>query len=767
MKKTTRVISSILLVMVLFYTLPIYAFAKNETIYTKLNSDGEVYKEIISTKENEEVNQKESDEKLPLETIISFKLNDKAIKADELVGKSGKVTIKIQYVNKSSKEVYINGVKDTMYTPFIVAVGSIIDNSNNKNINVTHGKLIENGDKSIVVAMLMPGLKDSLDLSNEFSDIDIPDSVEITMDSTNFEMNNIMSYSTPKVLDDKINWSNFDNLFSDVNRLSDASIQIEDGSKQLVNGIEKLKDGASKLSEGANKIDLGEKQLADSLNNEISKYKSIEEKIKDRKALKLQITNIINKKLQEIMPSIEAQAEQEAINVVSNHNQELQSAVVNTALKYTNAALDSKLQQAKDGSLITPEQEKQIFDSLSKDIENVLSSIGNDPQSMQLIAAIKTGIINQVKSDVGTVTKSAVNNVIENSKKSINKDAFIANLTPEQKSQIQQIVSAMVPGFVMQYTSQGMDVQTATERATNIAMQYAYSLVGIGAEDGASLVLNTLSNENTLNAISNNVVDSIITKIESGDDKAIEEALNEYKKSIAAQIANTIKTSDKQIINQVQEQMKDKIIDLVKQELGNDKLLKEYKTQIENELNSTIQSLSEKTAVDVAAQYTEVLANEIASNMIKTQLYSALNTNELDSTIDTYLNQLYSKLDEVDGKINYLQDGLYKLTNGTNSLKNGTAQLEKGVYELYDGAGKLAQGITTFNEEGISKISNLVNGDLYNTYLRCQKLEELSNDYNTFGSDEKNDSIKFISIVDGIKISEQDNDNNEAIIKED
>ena len=767
MKKTTRVISSILLVMVLFYTLPIYAFAKNETIYTKLNSDGEVYKEIISTKENEEVNQKESDEKLPLETIISFKLNDKAIKADELVGKSGKVTIKIQYVNKSSKEVYINGVKDTMYTPFIVAVGSIIDNSNNKNINVTHGKLIENGDKSIVVAMLMPGLKDSLDLSNEFSDIDIPDSVEITMDSTNFEMNNIMSYSTPKVLDDKINWSNFDNLFSDVNRLSDASIQIEDGSKQLVNGIEKLKDGASKLSEGANKIDLGEKQLADSLNNEISKYKSIEEKIKDRKALKLQITNIINKKIQEIMPSIEAQAEQEAINVVSNHNQELQSAVVNTALKYTNAALDSKLQQAKDGSLITPEQEKQLFDSLSKDIENVLRSIGNDPQSMQLIAAIKTGIINQVKSDVGTVTKSAVNNVIENSKKSINKDAFIANLTPEQKSQIQQIVSAMVPGFVMQYTSQGMDVQTATERATNIAMQYAYSLVGIGAEDGASLVLNTLSNENTLNAISNNVVDSIITKIESGDDKAIEEALNEYKKSVAAQIANTIKTSDKQIINQVQEQMKDKVIDLVKQELGNDKLLKEYKTQIENELNSTIQSLSEKTAVDVAAQYTEVLANEIASNMIKTQLYSALNTNELDSTIDTYLNQLYSKLDEVDGKINYLQDGLYKLTNGTNSLKNGTAQLEKGVYELYDGAGRLSQGITTFNEEGISKISNLVNGDLYNTYLRCQKLEELSNDYNTFGSDEKNDSIKFISIVDGIKISEQDNDNNEAIIKED
>ena len=139
MKKTTRVISSILLLMILFYTLPIYAYANNKTIYTKLNSDGKVYKEIISTKENEEVNQKESDEKLPLETIISFKLNDKAIKADELVGKSGKVTIKIQYINKSSKEVYINGVKDTMYTPFIVAVGSIIDNSKSypsENVNV-------------------------------------------------------------------------------------------------------------------------------------------------------------------------------------------------------------------------------------------------------------------------------------------------------------------------------------------------------------------------------------------------------------------------------------------------------------------------------------------------------------------------------------------------------------------------------------------------------------------------------------------------------
>ena len=62
MKKTTRVISSILLLMILFYTLPIYAYANNKTIYTKLNSDGKVYKEIISTKENEEVNQKESGE---------------------------------------------------------------------------------------------------------------------------------------------------------------------------------------------------------------------------------------------------------------------------------------------------------------------------------------------------------------------------------------------------------------------------------------------------------------------------------------------------------------------------------------------------------------------------------------------------------------------------------------------------------------------------------------------------------------------------------
>lgn len=39
-------------------------------------------------------------------------------------------------------------------------------------------------------------MQESLDISKD--DIDIPNKIEITMDTTNFEMNNIMSFATPK-----------------------------------------------------------------------------------------------------------------------------------------------------------------------------------------------------------------------------------------------------------------------------------------------------------------------------------------------------------------------------------------------------------------------------------------------------------------------------------------------------------------------------------------------------------------------------------------
>ena len=221
MKKFLKEILSVsMITSMLVYTSPVYAISNKETIYSKIDSTGKQYETIIATKNNNEVKQEKTEKELPLEVIITYTLDGKEIKAEELKGKSGKVKIKIEYKNKSAKKVTIEGKEEIMYTPFVVALGTIIDNKNNKNIEVSKaGRIIENGEKTVIAGIVFPGLEESLDLNGKLAKIDIPSSIEISMDSENFEMKNILTYSSPKIFKDKIDWSEFDNLFDKVNEL--------------------------------------------------------------------------------------------------------------------------------------------------------------------------------------------------------------------------------------------------------------------------------------------------------------------------------------------------------------------------------------------------------------------------------------------------------------------------------------------------------------------------------------------------------------------
>ena len=260
-------IATIALISTMVYLSPVYAAANQETIYSKLDANGEKYKTIVTTKENGEVNQEETDKDLPIEAKITYKLDGKDIKPEDLAGKSGKVKIKIEYENKSAKKVKINGKEEIMYTPFVVAVGTVIKNANNKNIEVSDcGRIIENGERTIIVGMVFPGLDESLKLSGKLSDIEIPNSIEITMETENFEMSNVLAYATPRVLTESIDWSDFNDLFDSVNELQSSTDKLEDGANSLKDGIKTLKDGADSLNDGASKLNDGANSLDQGIN---------------------------------------------------------------------------------------------------------------------------------------------------------------------------------------------------------------------------------------------------------------------------------------------------------------------------------------------------------------------------------------------------------------------------------------------------------------------------------------------------------------------
>ena len=331
--KLSKISASILLGTMLVYTLPVAAFTKDETVYTNAKSNGEQYQTIVTDHLINEEDEKllkdmtnllnventsgdekftqdgeslvweadsndiyykgETDQELPVKLNIKYELDGKEISSDEIAGKSGKVKITISFENKEEHEVQINGKTEKMYTPFVVATGTYINNDNNKNIEVTNGKAIDDGSKTMVVGLTFPGMQESLNIDKDT--LEIPTSIEITMETTNFEMNNIINCTTPKLIEDSELdiFSKLDDIYSKVETLQSASKQIENGAKTLSDGtttyvekseefnqaLNKFSDGVSSANTSYSSIDAGIKNLNSSVPDLTSGTKSLSDNL--------------------------------------------------------------------------------------------------------------------------------------------------------------------------------------------------------------------------------------------------------------------------------------------------------------------------------------------------------------------------------------------------------------------------------------------------------------------------------------------------------
>lgn len=111
-----------------------------------------------------------------------------------------------------------------------------------------------------------------------------------------------------------------------------------------------------------------------------------------------------------------------------------------------------------------------------------------------------------------------------------------------------------------------------------------------------------------------------------------------------------------------------------------------------------------------------------------------------------------------------MKDGLNTLDSGARQLSIASNQLTDGANTLSVGTTTLAEGMTKFNDEGIDKICNYINGNLKDVKVRIEKLQDLSNEYNTFSMLNDNDkgTVKFILITDSLNknsLSKENNDN--------
>ena len=666
--KSKKMISGLLAFTVTAYTaIPVLAASKIETVYSNLDSNGKSYKTIVSTQLTNEdkvdklvdfsslINientngdetfskngnevvwdsngnniyyQGESDKELPVECKITYELNGEEISAEDLKGKSGNVKIKINYINNEKHTVSINGKQITMYTPFIIVAGTKIDNTKNKNIKITNGKTVDNGESTLAVGIAMPGMQENIGISR--NKIEIPEEIEISMETENFEMENIIAVVAVKGIDEDLT-SDLNSMYSQVNELVNASNQLLEGANQIKDGTSELEVGANKLKSGTETAYNGSKQIKNEVEESTRKLKNDNTPAIDSKTLE----------------AIKAQA--------------MQSATLTAEQK---AAISS---QAKEGATLTAEQKAAISEQAK--------------EGATLTTEQKAAISEQAKEG--------------------------ATLTTEQK----KVISA-----------QAKEGATITEEQKEKIKAEARKSVTFTEEQREAIIAQapaTLTDEEK---------QLIVTIAQNTAYKTAEETALAVAQNIATQTAEkTAQTVAQSIATQTAE----KTALTVAQSTATQTAEKTAQTVAQ----STATQTAEKTAQAVAQSTATQTAGETATQTA---------TQVGNQAKQKFTNQVVSQM-------NTLGEALGELTNGLENIDNGVSTLSLGANKLDNGALELATGVKTFNEQGISKINNLVNGDLKNLATRIEKMNELAKAYNNYAGiqDGMDGEVKFIMIVD-------------------
>lgn len=203
-----------------------------------------------------------TDKELPVGVEIKYELDGKEIAAKDLLGQSGKLKITVSYTNKSKSTQTINGEKQEMYTPFVMATGIILPDDKFSNVEVDDGKIINEGSNNIVVGFGMPGMAESLDLDEDAAD-KLPEGFTVTADVTNFSIGNTITFASPSILSDLEldDIDDLDDLENKLEKLVDSSEDLVDGSKKLSNKMGELEDKFDDYQDGEKSLNKGIKNL--------------------------------------------------------------------------------------------------------------------------------------------------------------------------------------------------------------------------------------------------------------------------------------------------------------------------------------------------------------------------------------------------------------------------------------------------------------------------------------------------------------------------
>jgi putative membrane protein len=631
---------------------------------------------------------------LPVGLSVRYYLDGKSVSPEELKGKSGKVTIRFDYENRQYETVQINGVNQRIYVPFAMLTGMILDNDTFQNVQITNGKLVNDGDRTVVVGLAFPGLQENLNLSRD--DLSIPDSVEITADVTNFSLgmtvtlacNDLFSQLGNVDLTSLDSTSALDQLTGAMDQLLSGSSSLYEGlstlldkSSELVSGVEELAQGAAAIKSGADSVDDGAAQLKAGLADLSSGLNTLSA---NSEALNSGAKQVFNSLLETAATQIRAKGLNVPDLTIENYAEELntliksldETTVYETALKQVTDAVEAQ----------RPVITQKVTEAVRQQVETKVAAAVRQQVTEEVTAAVQQQVTATVTDTVQQQVAEQVIQAAANMSKADYDAAVAAGIIPQQ-----------------------------TQDAVNAAIQ-----AQMDSEAVQSKIAENVSAQMVSEAVQSKITENIDTQISS---EAVQATITE----------NTDAQMQTEAIQATIQQQTE---------------LQVQKAISENMASDAVQSQLKK-----ASEGAQTLIALKASLDDYNTFYLGLltYTGGVDDAA-AGANALYAGADQLKDGTAQLRAGAAQLYNGVLQLQDGTPALVSGVTQLKDGAMQLSEGLQQFNRDGIQKLVNLLQNDVGDLSARVQATIDVSKDYRSFAgiSDDAEGQVKFIYRTDEI-----------------
>ena len=718
-----------------------------------------------------------TDKELPVSVKLTYFLDGKEVKPDELKGKSGHLKIQVQYTNNEKKTVTVDGKEEEVYTPFVMMTGMILPNETFSNVTIDNGKVISDGSRNIVVGFGIPGLKDSLDLDEETTKeaedkgVTIPENFEMEADVTDFTMSSTFTVALTDLLDDMDmdNIIDVDSLKDSLNELEDAALELVSGSGTLADGASTLADGGSSYTAGADELNAGiQKYLGSNgeLNGSVTEYvNGVGKVVKGVKDYTSGTNALANGVISYVAGEQKIAAGAAQLSQLSKGLEQVQTAV-DTLSK----AADGK-GEATDDLVIAANQlaagTKQLQAVLgSEEVTALLTQVngmvttGNELISAteSLSASLQTGIATPVANIAAALTG------METQLNAIN----------TQLGTLQSDCETAVADVNAKITDYNTKVDAAQAAANTSKTQIANAISALQVQlnattdesvrDQISTAITALQNAQTAADGLNNVqkASAITVSVPTFDLSAIT--------SGAATLQTNLKTF-KETAAALQQQLPEmqKKLDAIaaaKDSLPSDSI--SQLTASVTQLNQGMQGLN--TGLGTLSGGLGQLNTSVQAQF-PTAIQGITELNGGFMQLGSYNTSLLSGAEKLKGSSSTLAAGAGTLQSGTNQLASGlntlgsqmsagaaklsanSNALREGASSLSEGAKKLADGMDQFDKEGTSKLKSTVEDEFGDVLDRLKALTSDDCTYNTFsGKDSKMDgSVKFVIETEAIE----------------